>query len=91
MVYLWTDVTTVTGTPVLDEESVIIDAEKGLYWDTTDIASGILRVAYDPTVGIRSLSADGKPQTIYTLDGRKVNETRPGQIYIINGRKVLVK
>jgi len=91
VVYLWTDVTTVTGTPVLDEESVIINAEKGLYWDTTDIASGILRVAYDPTVGIRSLSADGKPHTIYTLDGRKVNETRPGQIYIINGRKVLVK
>ena len=92
VVYLWTDVTSVEGTPVLDEESVIIDAEKGLYWDTTDIASGILRVAYDPQVGIRGISADGVgQQSIYTLDGRRVTSMTSGRIYIIGGRKVLAK
>ena len=92
VVYLWTDVTTCTGTPVLDDESLIIDAEKGLYWDTTDIASGILRVAYDPQVGIRGVSADaagGLP--IYTLDGRRVTNMTSGRIYIVGGRKVLAK
>ncbi len=90
-ILLWKDVTTVSGTPVLDPESVIISAEKGLYWDTTDIAQGILRVAYDPAVAIRGINATEAQQPVYTIDGRRVNETRRGQVYIVGGRKVLVK
>ena len=92
-VFLWKDVTTVTGTPVLESE--VIDAEKGLFWDTKDIAQGILYVTDVVPVGIRSIeSGQGTMDNegdIYTLDGRRVTETHRGQMYIINGRKVLVK
>ena len=90
--YLWKDVATVVGSPSLDPESLVIDAEKGLYWDTKDIASGILRVAYDPQVGISRIGAEpAGQQRIYTLDGRRVTTMTPGQIYIIGGRKILAK
>ena len=88
---LWKDVTTVTGTPVLDSESVVINAERGLYWDTTDIAKGLLRVAYDPTVSIRGIAASDIATPVYTLDGRRVTQPRSGHVYIINGHKIIVK
>lgn len=92
VVYLWKDVATVVGSPSLDPESLVIDAEKGLYWDTKDIASGILRVAYDPQVGISRIGAEpAGQQPIYTLDGRRVTTMTSGQIYIIGGRKILAK
>ena len=87
---LWKDVTAVTGTPNLDPESVVINAEKGLYWDTTDIAKGILRVAYDPTVGIRGVAVSDINAPVYDLNGHRVTQPRPGRVYIINGHKVLV-
>ncbi len=91
-VLLWKDVNSVVGTPVLDPASKVISAERGLYFDDTDIAQGILRVAYDPTVGIQTLNAQTAfPSPIYTLDGHRVNQPRPGHIYIIGGRKVLLK
>lgn len=49
-ILLWKNVETVTGTPVLDEDSRVIDVARRLAWDTTDIAKGILRVVYDPTI-----------------------------------------
>ena len=89
-VLLWKDVTTCTGTPVL--ETQVIDAENGLFWDTKDIQQGILRVTDVAPVGIRGVATDESGKTvIYTLDGRRVTETRRGQTYIINGRKVFVK
>jgi len=89
-IVLWKDVSTVAGTPVLESE--IIDAEKGLFWDTKDIAQGILRITDVVPVSIRSMAADeGRQSDIYTLDGRRVTEPHRGQMYIINGRKVMVK
>ncbi len=98
-IQLWKDVNTVVGTPVLDAESVVVNAEKGLYWDTTDIAMGILRVAYDPAVGIKAINNGQRTMDndIYDLSGRQLPngkssnlQTHKG-VYIINGHKVLVK
>ena len=58
------------GTPEL--ESVVIDAEKGLYWDVKDLAAsrGVLRVTDDPTVGIASFTADKQVACeVYTVGG----------------------
>ena len=88
-IVLWTGVSSVTGTPTL--ETMVISEEKGLYWDTSDIKSGILRVTDVVPVGIRGIDEDAKTPVIYTTDGRHVTSvTRPG-LYIINGRKVMVK
>ena len=89
-IVLWQDVTTVSGTPVL--ESAVIDAGRGLYWDTTDLAQGILRVTYQVPVGISevvdSKSSDGK---WFDLQGRPVATPHSGQIYIVGGKKVYIK
>ena len=88
-IVLWTGVTSVSGTPTL--ETMVIDEEKGLYWDTTDIKKGILRVTDVVPVGFRSIAEDSETPVIYTTDGRRVtNVTRPG-LYIINGHKVMIK
>ncbi|MBP5770652.1 MAG: autotransporter-associated beta strand repeat-containing protein [Bacteroidaceae bacterium] len=88
-VVLWRNVTTVTGTPKLG--NYVIDAAKGLYWDDTDIAKGILRVTDAVPVAIRSLRGEDKKADAYTLDGRRVSTPRRGQVYVIGGRKVLLR
>ena len=90
-VELWKDVTTVSGKPVLDPECYVISEEKGLYWDDTDIAKGILRVTAQAPVGISTLNSHPSATDTYTIDGRRVTETHRGQVYIIGGRKVLIK
>lgn len=88
---LFTDVATFAGTPEL--EDYVVDAEKGLYWDTTDLATrGILRVTDQVPVGIRALTSKQQPTSIYDLSGRKVESGRVHQgVYIVNGRKVAGK
>ena len=88
---LWKNVTTVTGTPKLENE--IIDANLGLVWDTTDLAKGILRVKSDPSVGIAALrnGQDGTDAPAYSLGGQRIAKPRRGEVYIQNGRKVLKK
>jgi len=88
---LWNQVTTVVGTPVLDPECLVIDEAKGLYWDTTDLAKGILRVTKQVPDAIRSLNGSTSNDATYTLDGRRTNDTRRGGIYVVGGRKVLIK
>jgi hypothetical protein len=41
--------------------------------------------------GLRDITVNGEQQDIYDLQGRKVSVARHGQVYIIGGRKVLVK
>ena len=91
IVRLWKDVSSVTGTPVL--ETILIDRERGLVWDDSQIAEGILRVKVDPAVGIHDvMSAETiSGQPAYTIDGRRVNQPRRGDVYVVGGRKVLVK
>ncbi len=91
IVRLWTGVTTVTGTPVLDEDSYIISLEKGLFWDTSELPQGILRVTTEQPVGISSIAAAGSTDAYYTIDGRRVSTPQRGQVYVVGGRKVLVK
>ncbi len=90
-VLLWKNVTTVTGTPVLETASYEISAEKGLYWDTSDIKKGILRVTDVAPVGLRTVKVNRDDQVIYTLDGQKAHKPRLGQVYIINGQKMRYK
>ena len=49
-----------SGTPVL--MTTIIDTSKGLYWDTTDLARGVLRVASDPALAIQGTATDAELQ-----------------------------
>lgn len=89
-IQLFQGVVTFAGTPVM--ESLVVDAEKGLYWDTSELASkGILRVTFTP-IGLTEVHsqsvnvyvADGKVFVpganeirIYTLDGVQIDpETR---------------
>ncbi|MBQ7495594.1 MAG: autotransporter-associated beta strand repeat-containing protein [Bacteroidaceae bacterium] len=91
-ILLWKNVTTVSGKPTL--ATFVIDAEQGLFWDDTDIASGILRVTDVVPVGIREMADDqmvnGKwlNGKCFDLQGRPVAKPRHGHTYIINGRKV---
>lgn len=50
-------------------------------------------VTDDPlVVGIAAVKAQlGQNVKVYTLGGQKVNDVRKGQVYIINGKKVVVK
>lgn len=54
-VILW-KATTVTGTPKM--ESLVIDAEKNLYWDTRDLMNGILHVTDVNPDGIDDVTAE---------------------------------
>jgi hypothetical protein len=57
------------------------------YIRPSDIASTVAVTA------IESVKADGEngASTIYTVDGKKVNDTNKAGVYIKNGKKVLVK
>lgn len=46
---------------------------------------------YNLATGIATIAADSCPVTIYTIDGQCVNNNTKKGIYIIQGRKVLVK
>ncbi len=51
-------------------------------------------ITTDGTTGIEAISANAPSATIkriYDLQGRRVNSTAAGQLYIVNGKKVVVK
>lgn len=86
----------VSGTPELEFTSAVIDAEKGLYWDTKDLANGILRVSDDATLGISrmGMTAADELAPVFTLDGRYAgNNVKALQrgVYIRKGKKIVVK
>ena len=86
-IFVWKNVEKLIGTPVLETE--VIDAEKGLYWDTTDLPQGILRVTDQVPLGIKDIWIKEKSNKIYfDLNGHAVSAPLPGQIYIVNGKKV---
>ncbi len=90
-VILWNDVKTVAGTPELDEGSYVISPEKGLYWDVSELAKGILRVTTSVPVGIHGVGVSAGDEAVYSIDGRRVETPRRGQVYVVGGRKVLMK
>ena len=95
-IVLWT-ATTVIGTPVLESE--IISEERDLYWDTTDIMHGILRVTNQKPVGIGVIKNDkvkmnNEDDAVYDLNGRKVADKlipnlRKG-IYLFKVKKIII-
>ena len=59
-------------------------------------ASGVsfsnnVRVSFDGTTGVESVVDEYADDVIYDLYGHRVHEMKPGNIYIINGKKVLKK
>ena len=72
------------------------------YFQLNDLTAGdlpntarafVLNIDGDQT-GIRSLTPDASPKgegSIYSLDGRKVQNTTRKGIYIVNGKKVVIK
>lgn len=51
-----------------------------------------IRISFDGTTDINEIESENvNAKTIYDLYGRRVNEMLPGNIYIVNGKKILVK
>ena len=88
-VFTGTGTITLTGTPTF-EPAVPME---GYLWDYSALASdGILRVVADPT-GIEEITEDElRNMDVYDLNGRKLSAVNLKKgIYIINGKKYLVK
>ncbi len=67
-IQLFQDVVTFAGTPVM--ESLVIDAEKGLYWDASELETkGFLRVIFMPT-GLNKVEA--QLTNVYVVDGKVI-------------------
>ena len=79
---------TLTGTPTFVPEEPL----PGYMWDYSMLTSdGVLKIVENPASGINGINADSKEEVIYDLSGRRVEQiTTPG-IYIVNGKKVVVK
>ncbi len=94
-VIIWKDVTTVKGSPALASD--VIDEEKGLYWDTTDLMNGILRVEYRVPSVINGVveQPDEESTAVYDLNGRMVAEkltpTLKKGFYIYKKKKIVVQ
>ena len=82
----------------------VIDAQEGLLLTVKgakDITitnvefTGTDKVAYELGVqvvtGINGINADFAGESIYTLGGARVSKIQKGGVYIINGKKMLVK
>ncbi len=79
---------TLSGTPTFLPEEPL----PGYMWDYSQLASdGILRVVANPASGIEGVNADSEQEIIYDLNGRRIEQiTSPG-IYIINGKKKIIR
>ena len=73
-------------------EGAAFESEAGKCWLAVDAAAGIRGFVFDTETltGINKLNATANGQAIYDLQGRRVNAPEKG-VYIINGKKVLVK
>jgi len=59
--------------------------------DTSDAVVLTVNVKYGDATGINGLALDLDKATIFDLQGRRVQNVQKGNLYIINGKKVLVK
>lgn len=70
------------------------DLPSGLKWDTSSFKTkAVLTVVEDPT-GVETITnananAKANAKAIYDLNGRMIHTCRPGQVYIIDSRKVI--
>ena len=63
------------------------------YLPATSVASlsASLRFDFDGTTGIEEIEIRNEKEEIYDLTGRRVNEITKAGVYIVNGKKILVK
>jgi hypothetical protein len=52
--------------------------------------AGTLTIVAKPD-GIATVSAEQVRGTVYTLSGQRVEQPRKGSLYIVNGRKTVIK
>ena len=89
---LWnTRVYASSSAPVLD----LFELPDSLAWDTDSLNTklGVLKVIANPNYSaLVSLPADASaPAIYYNLQGQPVSAPKPGQVYILKGRKVMLK
>ena len=78
---------TLSGTPTIE----MADGSEGWQWDTSRLATeGILVLTALPDA-IRDVQATDANEAIYDLGGRKVEEMQRDGVYIVGGKKVIVK
>ena len=58
---------------------------------TVPASSASLRFDFDGTTGIEEVEIRNEKEEIYDLTGRRVNEITKSGVYIVNGKKILVK
>lgn len=68
---------------------IITAKDMPCYTDIT-LSNGVIVPADDPT-GISTVTLTPDHHAVYNLSGQKVNTLQPGRVYIVNGRKTVVK
>jgi len=54
-----------------------------------DVDANAFTVTFTEGSGVQTIARDAKKSGIYNLQGMKVNEMIPGQLYIVDGKKVI--
>ena len=80
-------VATVSATGLV---TVIAEGTCTITATTTDGSNLSASCQINALSGITEINADGTDDVIYDLQGRRVNHTQPGRIYIVNGQKRLM-
>jgi hypothetical protein len=58
--------------------------------ETAPATTGAVKLAVDMTDGLQSIEVANKAQAIYNLAGQRVEKAVRG-IYVVNGKKIMVK
>ena len=87
-IVLWKNVSTFEGTPHL--ETLVIDLEKGIVWDTHDLSKGILRVVAATAESVNGIQRQQTTDGVYDMQGNKLPSTKQG-INIIRQRDGTIK
>ncbi len=56
---------------------------------TVDVDANAFTATFTEGSGVQTIARDAKKSGIYNLQGMKVNEMIPGQLYIVDGKKVI--
>lgn len=76
----------------VNDENLTADSETKAFVFTVK-GNDTVKISKDPNVGINSINADKEGLEIYNLQGIRVTNTEnmPAGIYIVNGKKVVIK
>ena len=81
--------TTATETSVAGTYAITVSGGEAQNYSFTYVA-GTLTIVAKPD-GIATVSAEQVRGTVYTLSGQRVEQPRKGSLYIVNGRKTVIK